>query len=100
MQHAGGAGEAVRARPPRCGAPPRPLVAHHPARGTLILGAWGRASLVPRCFGALPDACTIRKMIWLFERGDEVLRLETRVDNASGEYVLVSTWSGSDTQIE
>ena len=39
-------------------------------------------------------------MIWLFERGDEVLRLETRVDNASGEYVLVSTWSESETKIE
>jgi hypothetical protein len=39
-------------------------------------------------------------MIWLFERGDEVLRLETRVDNASGEYVLVSTWSDSATRIE
>jgi hypothetical protein len=39
-------------------------------------------------------------MIWLFERGDEVLRLETRVDNASGEYVLVSTWSESETRVE
>jgi hypothetical protein len=39
-------------------------------------------------------------MIWLFERGDEVLRIETRVDNASGEYVLVSTWSDSAPRIE
>jgi hypothetical protein len=39
-------------------------------------------------------------MIWLFERGDEVLRLETRVDNGSGEYVLVSTWSDSAPRIE
>ncbi len=39
-------------------------------------------------------------MIWLFERGNEVLRLETRVDNASGEFVLVSTWSDNDTRIE
>lgn len=39
-------------------------------------------------------------MIWLFERGDEVLRLETRIDNASGEYVLVSTWADSAPRIE
>jgi hypothetical protein len=39
-------------------------------------------------------------MIWLFERGDEVLRIETRVDNASGEYVLVSNWSDSAPRIE
>ena len=39
-------------------------------------------------------------MIWMFERGDEVLRLETRVDNASGDYVLVSTWADTDTRIE
>jgi hypothetical protein len=39
-------------------------------------------------------------MIWLFERGDEVVRLETRVDNASGEYVLVSTWADSPPRIE
>ena len=39
-------------------------------------------------------------MIWLFERGDEVLRLETRIDNASGEYVLVSTWADSVPRIE
>ncbi|MEP6593844.1 MAG: hypothetical protein ABJC51_09130 [Acidobacteriota bacterium] len=39
-------------------------------------------------------------MIWLFARGDEVLRLETRVDNASGEYVLVSTWSEGPAKVE
>ena len=39
-------------------------------------------------------------MIWLFERGDEVLRLETRIDNASGEYVLVSTWADGPPKIE
>jgi hypothetical protein len=39
-------------------------------------------------------------MIWLFERGDEVVRLETRVDNASGEYVLVSSWADSPPRIE
>jgi hypothetical protein len=39
-------------------------------------------------------------MIWLFERGDEVLRIETRVDNATGEYVLVSMWSESAPLVE
>ncbi len=39
-------------------------------------------------------------MIWLFERGAEVLRLETRVDNASGEYVLVSTWTEGPPKVE
>ena len=39
-------------------------------------------------------------MIWLFARGDEVLRLETRIDNASGEYVLVSTWSDDPAKVE
>jgi len=37
-------------------------------------------------------------MIWLFERGREVLRLETRFDSASDEYVLVVVWS--DNRIE
>ena len=32
-------------------------------------------------------------MIWLFERGREVLRLETRFDAAGDEYVLVVVWS-------
>jgi hypothetical protein len=39
-------------------------------------------------------------MIWLFERGNEVVRLETRVDNTTGEYVLVSTWSDSSPRVE
>jgi len=32
-------------------------------------------------------------MIWLFERGDRVARLVTRVDPASGIYVLEMEWS-------
>ena len=39
-------------------------------------------------------------MIWLFERGADVLRLETRVDNSSGEYVLVSIWTEGAPQVE
>lgn len=39
-------------------------------------------------------------MIWLFERGAEVVRIETRVDRATGDYVLVSTWTAGDPKIE
>ena len=39
-------------------------------------------------------------MIWLFERGDEVVRLETRVDNGTGEFVAVITWSDSPAVTE
>ena len=28
-------------------------------------------------------------MIWIFERADEMLRLETRYDNRSGEFLLI-----------
>jgi hypothetical protein len=28
-------------------------------------------------------------MIWIYQRNNEVLRLETRFDNATGEYVLI-----------
>ena len=28
-------------------------------------------------------------MIWLYQRNDEVLQLETRFDNATGEFVLI-----------
>ena len=33
-------------------------------------------------------------MIWRFERGDEVVRVETRVDNTSGEFVVEIAWAG------
>ena len=39
-------------------------------------------------------------MIWTFERGDEVLRLETRIDNATGEYLIVSMWAERPPEIE
>lgn len=39
-------------------------------------------------------------MIWTFERGDEVLRLETRIDNATGEYLIVSMWAERPSEIE
>lgn len=37
-------------------------------------------------------------MIWLYERGPEVLRIETRFDNASSHYELV--WHRSDGSTE
>jgi hypothetical protein len=39
-------------------------------------------------------------MIWTFERGDEVLRLETRIDNATREFLIVSTWAERPPEIE
>ena len=39
-------------------------------------------------------------MIWLFERGREVLRLETRFDSVDNEYVLVVVWAGGRTETE
>jgi len=37
-------------------------------------------------------------MIWLYQRDDEALRLETRFDKASGEFVLIQHRAG-DTQV-
>jgi hypothetical protein len=31
-------------------------------------------------------------MIWLFSRGDEAVRIETRYDNQSQEYILDIAW--------
>jgi hypothetical protein len=39
-------------------------------------------------------------MIWRFERGDEVVRVETRVDNASAEYVVEIAWAGRPAETE
>ena len=39
-------------------------------------------------------------MIWLFERGDRVARVVTRVDAASGEYVLDLEWSDGLNETE
>jgi hypothetical protein len=38
-------------------------------------------------------------MIWIFTRGTESRRIETRVDSATGEYLLIRD-SDSDPQIE
>jgi hypothetical protein len=39
-------------------------------------------------------------MIWLFERGDEVVRLETRIDSITKEYVIAIAWHGRPDEIE
>lgn len=39
-------------------------------------------------------------MIWLFERGEEVVRLETRIDHATGEYVVDIKWASRAAETE
>lgn len=39
-------------------------------------------------------------MIWLFERGKDVVRVETRVDKGSSEYVITTTWADGRTETE
>jgi hypothetical protein len=39
-------------------------------------------------------------MIWSFARGDEAIRLETRFDNQTREYVLEITWADRSPTIE
>jgi hypothetical protein len=39
-------------------------------------------------------------VIWLFERGDEVLRLETRREDDEGAYVLIIQWANRASETE
>jgi len=39
-------------------------------------------------------------MLWIFERGDEVLRFETRYNNETEDYVLIVHRSDSTQQVE
>jgi hypothetical protein len=39
-------------------------------------------------------------MIWLFERGQEVLRIETRVDSATGDFVATVLWADGQSKEE
>ena len=39
-------------------------------------------------------------MIWIFERGNEALRLETRFDSVEDEYVLVVVWADDRHETE
>lgn len=39
-------------------------------------------------------------MIWLFERGKDVVRVETRFNNASSEYVITTTWADGRTETQ
>jgi hypothetical protein len=38
-------------------------------------------------------------MIWLFERGQEALRLETRFDNDRGDFVLTIVWGDQRLEV-
>ncbi len=39
-------------------------------------------------------------MVWFFKRADDALRIETRFESATNEYVLEVTWPGRPVQIE
>ena len=39
-------------------------------------------------------------MIWLFERGQEALRIETRCDNDAREYVATTYWPDGRSETE
>jgi hypothetical protein len=39
-------------------------------------------------------------MIWIFERGKEALRIETRVDGETGDYVAVTVWADGQKKEE
>ena len=39
-------------------------------------------------------------MIWTFGCLDDVLRLETRIDPATAEFVIVSSWASGRSKIE
>ena len=39
-------------------------------------------------------------MVWLFERGDESLRLETRYERATADYVLIMHQPDGSEQVE
>jgi hypothetical protein len=39
-------------------------------------------------------------VIWTFERGAEIVRVETRVDRSTGHYVLVSSWADGRTETQ
>jgi hypothetical protein len=39
-------------------------------------------------------------MIWLFERGNAIVRLETRFDKASDEYLVVIGWADRPSETE
>ena len=39
-------------------------------------------------------------MIWIFERDDQAVRVETRVDKDTGEYVATIAWADGKTDTE
>ena len=45
-------------------------------------------------------ADTLTTMIWLFERGEEALRIETRVDSVTGDFVATVLWASGQSKEE
>jgi len=39
-------------------------------------------------------------MLWIYERSNEILRIETRFDNATNEYVLITRRVDGTEQVE
>ena len=39
-------------------------------------------------------------MIWIFERDDQAVRVETRIDKDTGEYVATIDWADGKTDTE
>ena len=39
-------------------------------------------------------------MVWFFTRGRDVVRIETRFDSRTGEYVLTIGWAGGRETVE
>ena len=39
-------------------------------------------------------------MLWFFQNGDGKLRLETRFDNSTGQYVAIVQWPDGREQVE
>jgi hypothetical protein len=39
-------------------------------------------------------------VIWTFECGDEIIHVETRIDNATNEYLVVCHWAAGQSKTE
>jgi hypothetical protein len=59
----------------------------------------GSSSRMSSCYLSAPSGI-ILAMLWFFERDGEVLKLETRVEQPTGAYVLVIDLAGRPTETE
>ena len=55
---------------------------------------------LPRLQRSLAAADTFLSMIWIFERGQEALRIETRVDNVTGDFIATVLWADGQSKEE